>query len=347
MSLDSTTAIDVEDLLGGDEAAAEPESKQDDPKRDDDDATPDANEHGDGASDKDKPEDKDDKDSEEHEEEDEPEVVEDQDGKRLVSAKHLERALKQRATAKAGEREALSRAEAAEKAASELKAQLEASTSKPVTGTGEALMHLLPEGTKFDPGNETHLTQLEDYAQTWLDWCEENPTGGEPSDGVEWDAKQVVQKKREVQKLLAVIPKHREFQARFGEEQAKVKAAHPKLFQAGTVEHKAYAAARNELLNLAAAADQDSIIAELVTYRQMKHRETAEGGSWVFVPKKAGAKSDGATTDNKPRPKAVQVTTRPVGSVKPGMETGSRNHKTLAEKLAAGAQDVEALFDAA
>ena len=331
----------MEDLLGGDEAAAEEASNVDDPNRDDN-ANPDADEQGDNASDKDKPEDKD-KDgegSEEHEEE--PEVVVDQDGKRLVSAKHLERALKQRATAKAGEREALARAEAAEKEASELKAQLEAGMEKPVTGTSEALMRLLPEDTKFDANNPEHLSSLEEHAQSWLDWCEENPMGGEPTEGQDWDAKQVVQKKRQVQKMLTAIQAHRKFQSDVETERARVKAANPKLFQVGTEEQKVYASTRSELLNIATAANQDSIIAELVNYRQMKQRESAEGGSWVFVPKKASAKSEGAAPD-KPKPKAVQVTTRPVVSVKPGTESGSR--KTLADKLAAGPVDVEDLLD--
>jgi len=334
LSLPSTAAFDVEDLPDGEMNATAPESKTEDPTNDATDAT----EQTEDTSATDEAGDIPD----EHDEE--PEVVEDQDGKRLVSAKHLERALKQRATAKTSEREALARAEAAEKQASDLKTQLEATLVKPVTGTEQALMRFLPDDSKFNPNDEQALAQLETHAKKWIDWCEENPMGGEPNEGEDWDTKQVVRQKREMQKILQAVRDHRDFQTKLTTERAKVQTANPKLFQVGTEEQKAHATARKELLGLASAPNQDAIIAELVNYRTMKQREAAEGGSWVFVPKKASNKSE-ATATERPKARTVQVTTRPIGSVRANAETGSR--KTMADKLAEGAQDVEALFDAA
>lgn len=341
----------MEDLLADAAPAPETESNQDDPNREDE-ANPAAEEQAgdDPASDEAKPEGEAAENSEHDDEE--PEVVEDQDGKRLVSAKHLERALKQRATAKTGEREALARAEAAEKQAAELKAQLEASTEPPATTSPLAA---LTAHMKVDLDNAEALDGLNEYAQTWLNWCEENPMGGEPVEGQEWDVKRVVQQKRWAQSVLEALPKHREFKTGFQTERAKVKAELPKLFQVGTEEQKAFAAEQRKILNAGTAPDQDHIIARQVLTKDIplsklaelaeRFREERDGiASFARVPKKSA--TTGNTNPDKPKPKTVQVSTRPVGSVKPGSGMGS-HHKTLAEKLAAGPQDVEALFDVA
>jgi len=321
-------------MLAAAPTAPEDEPNQEDPNNDDD-ANPEAPDQTDS----------------EHSDE-EPEVVEDQDGKRLVSAKHLERALKQRATAKTGEREALARAEAAETQAAELKAQLEAS-AQPLASK-ELPLARLTAGMKVDLDNAEQLEGLEVHAQAWLDWCEENPMGGTPGEGYEeWDVKQVVQKKRWAQAVLTAIPENREFKAGFQTERAKVKAELPKLFQVGTEEQKAFAAEQRKILNAGTAKDQDYIIARQVLTKDIplsklaelaeRYREERDGiASFARVPKKAGAVTGG--NPDRPRPRTVQVSTRPVGSVR-GVENGSR--KSLAEKLAAGPQDVEALFDMA
>lgn len=334
-----TAAFDVEDLLADAPPAPEPESKTDDPNRDE------------TVSDEAQPEDKADEGAE-HEEE-EPEVVEDQDGKRLVSAKHLERALKQRATAKTSEREALARAEAAEAQAAELKAQLEATTAP--LASKELPLARLTASLKVDLDNPDHLEGLKEYATNWLNWCERHPTGGVPTqDGEEWDTNQVVDQKQWAQRVLAEIPKHTEFKTSFAAERAKVKAELPKLFQVGTEEQKAFAAEQRKILSAATAQDQDHIIARQVLTKDIplsklaelaeRYKEERDGiASFARVPKKASQASE--NNSDRPKPKTVIVSTRPVGSVKPGTETGSR--KTLAEKLAAGPQDVEALFDMA
>ena len=350
VSLPPTAAFDVEDMLADAPPAPEDGSKQDDPNREDD-ANLDAKEQEGNAASDDAPPEGEAAENFEHDDE-APEVVEDQDGKRLVSAKHLERALKQRATAKTGEREALARAEAAEKQAAELKAQLEASTEPPATTSPLAA---LTAHMKVDLDNAEALEGLNEYAQTWLNWCEENPMGGEPVEGQDWDVKRVVQQKRWAQSVLEALPKHREFKTGFQTERAKVKAELPKLFQVGTEEQKAFAAEQRRILNAATAKDQDHIIARQVLTKDIplsklaelaeRYREERDGiASFARVPKKASTPTGG--NPDKPKPRTVQVSTRPVGSVKPGSGMGSQ-HKTLAEKLAAGPQDVEALFDIA
>jgi hypothetical protein len=328
--------------------APEAESKPDEPNSDED-ANPDADEaKGDAA--EAKPDDEG-KAAEEHEHE-EPEVVEDQDGKRLVSAKHLERALKQRATAKTAEREALARAEAAEKQAAELKAQIEVST-EPRAATATPLSYLTRD-LQVDLENAEHLESLEAHARSWQAWCRRHPTGGTPSkDGEEWTPEQVVNQLEWAEQVLEALPKHREFKAGFQTERAKVKAELPRLFQAGTEEQRAFAAEQRRVLNAASAKDQDTIIARQVLTRDIplaelaklaeRFREERDGvASYARVPKKSA--TGGAAAPDKPKPKLTLVTTRPVGAVKPAAE-GSR--KTLAERLAAGPQDVEALFDVA
>jgi len=345
VSLPPTAAFDVEDMLANAPPAPEDESNQADPNREDE-ANPDAEQQdGNAASDEAKPEGEAAENSEHDDEA--PEVVEDQDGKRLVSAKHLERALKQRATAKTSEREALARAEAAEKQAAELKAQLEASTEPTATASPLAA---LTAHMKVDLDNAEAVEGLNEYAQTWLNWCEENPMGGEPVEGQDWDVKRVVQQKRWAQSVLEALPKHREFKTGFQTERAKVKAELPKLFQGGTEEQKAFAAEQRRILNAATAKDQDHIVARQVLTRDIplqklaelaeRYREERDGiASFARVPKKASAPTGGNL--DKPKPKIVQVSTRPVGSVKPGHFEGSR--KTLAQQLAAGPVDVEAL----
>lgn len=354
VSLTPTTAFDVEDMLTEAAPAPEPESNQDDPNRDEK-ANLAAEEQkvDDQASDEATPESEADADSE-HEDE-APEVVEDQDGKRLVSAKHLERALKQRATAKTGEREALARAEAAEKQAAEFKAQLEAST-EPVAAK-ETPLALLTKGMKVDLDNAESLEGLQEYADTWLKWCRRHPLGGAPQDGgEEWTPEQVVNQMEWAQSVLESLPKHQEFKTGFHTERAKVKAELPKLFQVGTDEQKAFAAEQRRVLNAATAKDQDHIIARQVLTKDIpltklaelaeRYREERDGiASFARVPKKPSATTGGGNPE-KPKPKLMTVTTRPVSSVKSGLEPGSQP-KTLAQKLAAGPQDVEALFDAA
>lgn len=333
--------------------APAPESNQDDPNRDEN-ASPAAeeaqgNEH---ASDEAKPENEVEADGSEHEDE-EPEVVEDQDGKRLVSAKHLERALKQRATAKQEAREERAAREAAEQQAAALKAQLEASMEPPASK--EAPLTRLTAGLKVDLNNADHLDGLDEYARNWLSWCRRHPLGGTPTkEGEEWTAEQVVDQLEWAQNVLEALPKHREFKTGLATERAKVKAELPKLFQVGTEEQRAFAAAQRRILNAGTAPDQDQIIARQVLTEGIplsklaelaeRYREERDGiASFARVPKKAGAPTGG--NPDKPKPKPVQVSTRPVGSVKPGAGAGSQ--KTLAEKLAAGPQDVEALFDVA
>lgn len=333
--------------------APAPESNQDDPNRDEN-ANTDAQEQAgdESASDTTKPEGEADEGSE-HEEE-EPEVVEDQDGKRLVSAKHLERALKQRATAKQEAREERAAREAAEKQAAELKAQIEAST-EPVASTVTPLARLTAN-LKVDLNNAGHLDGLDEYARNWLGWCRRHPLGGSPKEGgEEWTPEQVVDQMEWAQDVLDALPKHREFKTGFATERARVKAELPKLFQVGTEDQKAFAAEQRKVLSAGTAPDQDHIIARQVLTRDIplsklaelaeRYREERDGiASFARVPKKAS--TNGQANPDKPKPKTVQVSTRPVGSVKPGSETGS--HKpTLAEKLAAGPQDVEALFDMA
>lgn len=332
--------------------ASEPESNPDDLNRDDN-----ANLNAEGQTGDDlasDPANADDKaeDSSEHNDE-EPEVVEDQDGKRLVSAKHLERALKQRATAKTSEREALARAEAAEKQAAELKSQLEASTAP--LASKELPLARLTANLNVDINDADQLEGLEEYASNWLNWCERNPLGGSPTkDGEEWTTSQVVDQKQWAQRVLAEIPKHVDFKTSFASERAKVKAELPKLFQVGTEEQKAFAAEQRKILSAATAKDQDHIIARQVLTKDIplsklaelaeRYREERDGiASFARVPKRASQASE--NNSDRPKPKTVIVSTRPVGSVKPGTESSSR--KTLAEKLAAGPQDVEALFDMA
>jgi len=353
VSLPPTAAFDVEDMLADAPPAPESESNQDDPNRDEN-ANPDAQEQTgeESASDTTQPEGEAAEGSE-HEDE-EPEVVEDQDGKRLVSAKHLERALKQRATAKQEAREERAAREAAEKQAAELKAQIEAST-EPLASTATPLASLTAK-LKVDLDNAEHLDGLDEYARNWLSWCRRHPLGGSPKEGGdEWTSEQVVDQMEWAQNVLDALPKHREFKTGFTTERAKVKAELPKLFQVGTEEQKAFAAEQRRILNAGSAKDQDHIIARQVLTRDIplsklaelaeRYREEQAGtASFPRVPKKEG--STGGATPDKPRPRTVQVSTRPVGSVKPGSGDGSHN-KTLAEKLAAGPQDVEALFDMA
>lgn len=354
VSLPPTAAFDVEDMLADAPPAPESESNQDDPNRDEN-ANPDAQEQTgeESASDTTQPAGEAAEGSEH--EEDEPEVVEDQDGKRLVSAKHLERALKQRATAKQEAREERAAREAAEKQAAELKAQIEASTEPPATSMSP--LSSLTAGMKVDIDNAEHLDGLNEYASNWLNWCERHPLGGTPTkDGEEWTTEQVVDQKQWAQKVIAAIPTHREFKTGFQTERARVRAELPKLFQVGTEEQKAFAAEQRRILNAGSAKDQDHIIARQVLTKDIplsklaelaeRYREERDGiASFARVPKKAGTAS-GAGAPDKPRPKLVQVSTRPVGSVKPGSGDGS--HKpSLAEKLAAGPQDVETLFDVA
>lgn len=338
----------MEDLLADAPHAPEPESNPDDPNRDE---KPDAEtQAGEDPGEEIQPEDPAAENSEHSE--DEPEVVVDQDGKRLVSAKHLERALKQRATAKTAEREALARAEAAETQAAELKAQIEASTA-PVVSKEQPLARLTQEAKlKVDLDNPAQLETLEEYASSWLNWCERNPLGGVPvKDGEEWSTEQVVDQKQWAQKVLAEIPKHLEFKTGFQSERAKVKAELPKLFQVGTEEQKAFAAAQRLILSAATAKDQDHIIARQVLTKDIplsklaelaeRYREERDGvASFARVPKKGSSTPTGGNPD-KPKPRLVQVSTRPVVSVKPGAADGSR--KTLAQQLAAGPVDVEAL----
>lgn len=347
VSLPPTAAFDVEDLLADAPPAPEAESNQDDPNRDDEPNPEAETQPGKDASDDAKPEGEA-ADNSEHDDE-APEVVEDQDGKRLVSAKHLERALKQRATAKTGEREALARAEAAEKQAAELKAQLEAST-EPVASKESSLARLTAK-LKVDLDNAKHVESLVEYANNWLNWCERHPLGGVPvKDGEEWTTEEVVDQKQWAQQVLAEIPKHQEFKDGFQTERAKVKAELPKLFQVGTDEQKAFAAEQRRILNAATAKDQDHIIARQVLTKDIplsklaelaeRYREERDGiAAFARVPKKASTPTGG--NPDKPKPRMVQVSTRPVVSVKPGNADGSR--KTLAQQLAAGPVDVEAL----
>lgn len=327
LSLDSSSAVDAEDLLDGeDHEEAATESNPEDPNPDAQDEVNPEDQDPDGETDPDA-------------DDEVPEVVEDENGKRLVSASHLERALKQRAKAKQAEREALSRAEAAELQATELKAQLTAGMDKPAL-TDSPLLRLAPKG--IDPDNAEHLTTLEAHAQEWLDWCEENPVGGEV-EGEEWDTKAVVQQRRWAQAVLKAIPQHRDFQAQFTAERAKVKAQNPRLFEAGTPENKAYQTLRGKLLNFGASADQDALIAELVEYRKMKE-EIANGiADYPRVPKKPTAAKPAEA--DKPKPKPVRVTTRPVGLVKPSSTISGRG--SVSERLAAATAptDVEDLID--
>lgn len=331
--------------------APEPESKQEDPT--DETANPSAEEQAgnDPANDEAKPEGEADENSEHNDEN--PEVVEDQDGKRLVSAKHLERALKQRATAKTAEREALARAEAAEKQAADLKAQLEAST-EPVASKDMPLARLTAK-LKVDLDNPDQVESLVEYATSWRNWCKRHPLGGMPTeDGKEWTTEEVMDQMEWAEQVLAEIPKHQDFKTGFQSERAKVKAELPKLFQVGTEEQKAFMAAQRQILNASTAKDQDHLIARQVLTKDIplsklaelaeRYREERDGiASFARVPKKASTPTGG--NPDKPKPKPMQVSTRPLGSVKPGVGTGSQ--KTLAEKLAAGPQDVEALFDMA
>lgn len=338
VSLPPTAAFDVEDMLADGLPALEPESKQDDLSDDEQNDT-DANDEA-------KPEGAADETSEHNDEE--PEVVEDQDGKRLVSAKHLERALKQRATAKTSEREALARAEAAEKQAADLKAQLEAST-EPVASKDMPLARLTAD-LEVDLDNPDQVETLVEYATQWRKWCQRHPMGGSPKpESDEWTTEQVVDRLEWTEQLLAEIPKHLDFKTGFPSERAKVKAELPKLFQVGTDEQKAFAAEQRKILNAGTATDQDHIIARQVLTKDIplsklaelaeRYREERDGiASFARVPKKASA--TGANPD-KPKPKPMQVSTRPVLNVKPGNADGSR--KTLAQQLAAGPVDVEAL----
>ena len=327
--------------------APEPESKQDDPS--DETANPAAEEQtgNEPPNDEAKPEGEADENSEHSDEE--PEVVEDQDGKRLVSAKHLDRALKQRATAKTAEREALARAEAAEKQAADLKAQLEAST-EPVASKDMPLGRLTAK-LKVDLDNPDQIDSLVEYANSWRSWCKRHPMGGSPTpEGEEWTTEQVMDQLEWTEQVLAEIPKHREFKTGFQSERAKVKAELPKLFQVGTDEQKAFVAAQRQILSAPTAKDQDYIIARQVLTKDIplsklaelaeRYREERDGiASFARVPKKASAPTGG--NPDKPKPKPMQVSTRPVVSVKPSNADGSR--KTLAQQLAAGPVDVEAL----
>lgn len=270
---------------------------------------------------------------------DEPEVLQDETtGKKLVGARHFERMLKQRNAAKHAEREAREALELEKAKTADLESKLTSGGDKPVVTTDLPLTRLAPQ---VNPNNPEHLTQLEQHAQDWLNWCERHPTGGAPGDGSEeWDTDRVVDQKRWANAVLKAIPEHRKFQTDFTTERAKVKAENPQMFQAGTEEHKAHGEYQRKLLNFRTAADQDAIIAKLIKLDRMETEERTGVASYPRVPKtKAAIKTDG----DKPKPKPVTVITRPLGSVKPGSAEGVTK-TTLAEKLAAGPADVEALF---
>jgi hypothetical protein len=334
LSSSPTAAFDVEDLLDRPQAAPEPaESNQetDPPSAEEQPATDEVQSTSDQAGDP--------------EEEVAPEEVEDQNGKRLVSANHLERALKQRATAKEAAREATAKAEAAEAKAAALETQLAALTEKPAAAS-LPLAGLAPEG--FDLQNEDHLAKLETLATNWLKWCKRNPMGGTPvKDGDEWDVEAVVNQQEWAEAVLKAVPETRDFKTAFATERAKVKAELPDLFKPGTADNAAYIAEQRKILSAGTAKDQDTIIARQVLTKDIPLKELAtlaaqyrekQAGTADFprVPKKP-APSPAAPASAKP--KTVTVTTRPVLNVKPGAQTGSR--QTIAERLAAGPVDAE------
>lgn len=235
--------------------------------------------------------------------------------------------------------EALAEARQAKAERDALKAQIEQRQNEPVAVVKAS-----------DPlAKVTNLEQLEAHESYWENvrlWCLANLNGGVPpkelsgGDGeTELPPRTVVENLARAEAIIKAAPKKREFLESFRAERAKAREAAPDMFRAGTPENKAAVDYQRKLLNFEAQADQDLIIAKLLKVDRME-REEREGIRYTRVETK------------KPDPKTAPVALKPLPKPAPSaartpVVRASGTLKTLAEKLAAGPQDVEALFDMA
>lgn len=277
---------------------------------------------------------------------DNPEILEDTTGKRLVAAKDFKRMHRQRDEAKQAAAEAKRRAEAAEAKAAELENQLRQSQDQPV-----------PVQSSTNPlariTNPAALDAEVQRVKAIIDWCRTNPeggtlpaklVGGTEGEDLE-DRAAVAHALRWAEDRLEAVPKQREFLSAFSQTRAKVRAENPQMFVAGTPEHKAAQSWQSKLLNFGTAPDQDIIIARLLKLDRMEQEEADGIASYARVPKKPTSEGQ-QQPDDKPKPKPLQITTKPV-SVKPAAgQPGAP--RSIEEKLQAaqGPVDIEELFAA-
>lgn len=324
---DMSATFDVEDLLAGPApGVATPNTNTTEGLEDDNEAQPEA---------PDEPKESDADPDEPKTEDDDAEVVEDQQGKRLVGAKHFDRMRKQRDAAKSAQREM-------EAKLKEVEAKLAQVEDKPVVVSKQN-----------DPlatvTNTEQLEAVEANAKAWRRWCRSNPLGGTPpiEGAEEMEPEKIAATLEWAEGILEAAPKRAQFLREFQENRQSVKKVLPQMFTPGTDEQRAYQQWQRKLLNFDTVADQDAIIAKLIKLEQQE-REEKEGVARytrVELKKQDGGKSPAKVVTTKPSPKSVTTTTT-VPAVR--SSTGSTPREAVMQKLAApGASvDLEELYAA-
>jgi hypothetical protein len=246
-------------------------------------------------------------------EDDNPEMVEDAaTGKKFVKAKDFNRMHRQRNEAKQKAAEAARELEAARVKLAELESKLTTVEDKPVVVAGDE--NPLAEVVSLD-----QLAKAEQQAKAWRSWCRANPHGGTLPSGEDKDAEFVGATLDWVDSILESLPQRREFLEGYTATRAKVRAENPKMFTAGTDEHRAYQAYQKQLLSFRSAKDQDAIIAKLIKLDTMEREEREGIASYPRVAKKKAEAAPAGTAKPAPR----QINPRPAGQISVTSATGS------------------------
>jgi hypothetical protein len=242
--------------------------------------------------------------------------------------------------------EALAAKRAAEAELAELKTKLEqrADEPQPVKVDSNPLATVT---------NEEQLEAHEQYYEQVQAWCRRNPQGGTPpkhltgNEERELDADMVVTNLEHAERMLnKALPKHREFLQAHRAKRAEARAAHPKVFTAGTPEHDLAKALMPRLLNFASQADQDALLAKLVKAELMEREERDGVARYTRVElKKPATPAKPAAAKPAPKPALTSTTVPLVKATTNGKSAVANNWERL--KAPGASVDMEDLMDEA